>query len=82
MGYARQHVRHGIARIANTFIEAINLQYGPVLGAVRGGPMNTVDESLIQNLIGFELAPTPRPGMLDIDESARRALENVMVSPR
>jgi hypothetical protein len=72
----------GYARIANTFIEAINLQYGPVLGAVRGGPMNTVDESLIQNIIGFELAPTPRPGMLDIDESAQRALEDVMAIGR
>ena len=72
----------GYARIANTFIEAINIQYGPVLGAVRGGPMNTLDESLIQNLIGFELAPTPSRGMFEIDESARRILENVMAISR
>jgi len=76
----------GYARVANVFIDAINdhPQYGPVLGAVRGGPMNNVDEAAVTNIIGFEqyVSPGPRSGVLVLDESAKRALENVMAIGR
>lgn len=65
----------GYARIANAFIGAINAGFGPVLGAVRGGPMQAIDEGAVQNRIGFELLQAvPAASGLIIDPATALSL--------
>ncbi|RKZ16510.1 hypothetical protein DRQ53_06180 [bacterium] len=73
----------GYARVANLFVEALNASFAPVLIAVRGGPMTTVDESAVLNLLGFEQFPGRAPGRgLIVDASAQPALANPMFNRR
>lgn len=75
----------GYARVANLFVDALNsVAGGVVIRAIRGSEMDRVDESVVENLLGFERAPAAPAGASApaVDASARGAFLEATFSRR